>query len=126
MRYLLLCCVEETLQNAMPKSEYDVVIDRTLAYLDELRDSGQLVAAEKLESVRTATTVRVRGGKLATTDGPFAETKEQLGGFFLIDARDLNEAISLASKFPAACLGSIEVRRVMELPRPATTPGARE
>jgi len=73
---------------------------------------GQVMASEALESVATATTVRVRNGKLSVTDGPFAETKEQLAGFYLVEARDLNEAISLAAKIPPARLGSVEVRPI--------------
>ena len=77
--------------------------------------AGLLVAAEALEPVDTATTVRVRGGKVFVTDGPFAETKEQLAGFYLVDARDLNDAIQIASKIPPAREGSVEVRPVREL-----------
>ena len=73
-------------------------------------------AVEQLEPIQTAMSVRVRGGKLAVTDGPFAETKEQLGGFFLISARDLNEAIQVASKFPSVRFGTMEVRPVREIP----------
>ena len=80
-----------------------------------LRQSGYRIAAEALESVQTATTVRVRNGKVSVTDGPFAETKEQLAGFYLIDARDLNEAIQVASKIPAARVGSVEVRPIRQL-----------
>ena len=82
---------------------------------DALRTSGHHIAAEALQSVHTATTVRVRNGKMSVTDGPFAETKEQLAGFYLIDAADLNEAIQLASKIPPARVGSIEVRPTREL-----------
>ena len=76
-----------------------------------VRKNGHYIAAEALQPVRTATTLRVRNGKLSTTDGPFAETKEQLGGFYLVDARDLNEAIQVASRIPPARLGSIESGR---------------
>jgi hypothetical protein len=82
---------------------------------DGLRRSGHHIAAEALESVHSATTVRVRNGKVSVTDGPFAETKEQLAGFYLIDAKDLNEAIQLASKIPPARVGSVEVRPTREL-----------
>jgi hypothetical protein len=100
---------------AVPKPDYDALINETLDYVDSLHESGQLIAAESLEKVQTATTLRVRHGKLSVTDGPFAETKEQLGGFFLIDARDLNDAIRIASKLPPARIGSIEVRPVEDL-----------
>jgi hypothetical protein len=86
-----------------------------LAYDDALRRAGHLVVAHALQPVEAATTVRVRNGKLSTTDGPFAETKEQLGGFILIEARDLNEAIQVAAKIPLARRGSIEVRPIREI-----------
>jgi hypothetical protein len=79
------------------------------------RDSGHLVAAEALQPVHTATTVRVRGGKVTITDGPFAETKEQLAGFYLLDADNLDEALAMAAKIPPATVGSIEVRPIREL-----------
>ena len=86
----------------------------TLAYVEALRKSGHLIVTQALQSARTGATVQVRSGKLSVTNGPFAETKEQLGGFFLIDARDLNEAIQVASRWPSARLGSIEVRPIEE------------
>ena len=117
MKYLLMCCTEEKKFADMPKSEFQVIMEETSAYCESLQKSGHLVVAEPLESVEMAATVRVRNGKVSVTDGPFAETKEQFGGFFLINARDLNEAILVASKFPSARLGSMEVRPVMELHR---------
>ena len=117
MKYLLMCCTEEKKLTAMSKSECDALMNETSAYCEALHKSGQLIVAEALEPVQMATTVRVRNGKLSLTDGPFAETKEQFGGFFLINARDLNEAIQVASKFPSARLGSMEVRPVLELLR---------
>ncbi len=117
MKYLLMCCHEEEQFDAMPKSECDAVMEETMAYCEALKKSGHLIAVEQLEPVETAMTVRVRNGKLSPTDGPFAETKEQIGGFFLINARDLNEAILVASKFPAVRFGSMEVRPVREQPR---------
>ena len=108
MKYLCLVYLEKDKWNAVP--------DRECANCgDGLRRSGQLLAAEPLHPVETATTVRVRNGKVSVVDGPFAETKEQLAGFYLIDARDLNEAIQVASKIPPAREGSIEVRPVREL-----------
>ena len=112
MKYLCLAYEEENKLNALSQSEWAALRDETLTYVDELKKDGYLIAAEPLQSVRTAATVRVRGGKLSITDGPFAETKETLGGFFLINARDLNEAIQVAAKWPSARLGSIEVRPV--------------
>jgi hypothetical protein len=114
MKYLLMCCHEEKKMDAMSKSECDAIMDETSAYCDALQSSGHLIVAEPLEPVQTAVTVRVRNGKLSVTDGPFAETKEQVGGFFLINARDLNEAVQVASKFPSVRFGSMEVRPVME------------
>ena len=117
MKYLLMCCTEEKKLAAMSKSECEALMNETSAYCEALHKSGYLIVAEALEPIEMATTVRVRNGKLSTTDGPFAETKEQFGGFFLINARDLNEAIQVASKFPSVRLGSMEVRPVMELHR---------
>lgn len=112
MKYLCLAYEDENTLNALTRSEWDAMRDETYTYLEELSKKGYLIAAEALQSVRTATTVRVRNGKVSITDGPFAETKETLGGFFLIDANDLNEAIQVASKWPSARLGSIEVRPI--------------
>ena len=115
MKYLLMCCHEEKQFADMPKSEVQVIVDETMAYCEALSKTGTLIASEALEPVEMASTVRVRNGKVSVTDGPFAETKEQFGGFFLINARDLNEAIQVASKFPSARLGSLEVWPVKEL-----------
>ena len=112
MKFLCMAYEEEHKLNALAKSEWEVLRAETLTYVDELKKNGYLITAEPLQSVRTAATVRVRNGKVAITDGPFAETKETLGGFFLINARDLNEAIQVASKWPSARLGSIEVRPI--------------
>jgi len=114
MKYLLFCCHDEKKFDSMSKSECETPMDETSAYCEAHEKGGHLILAEPLESVQTAMTVRVRGGDLSVTDGPFAETKEQIGGFFLINARDLNEAIQVASKFPSARLGSLEVRPVRE------------
>jgi hypothetical protein len=108
MKYLCLVYLE--------KEKWSAVPDRECADCGEgLTNRGLLLAAEPLHPVETATTVRVRNGKVSVTDGPFAETKEQLAGFYLIDARDLNDAIHVASKIPPAREGSIEVRPVREL-----------
>lgn len=88
------------------------------AFTNAIKKSGQYLAGQALQPVQTATTVRVRNGKISTTDGPFAETKEQLGGFYMIEARDLNEAIQVASKIPSAKIGSIEVRPIMTFDQP--------
>lgn len=112
MKYLCLAYESEQTLNALSPSEWDALRRKTLACLEELRQTGRLIAAEPLQSVRTATTVRVRNGRVSLTDGPFAETKETLGGFILIEARDLNEALQVAAKWPSARLGSIEVRPI--------------
>ena len=112
MKYLCLAYEEEKVLNALSRDEWDALRTETLEYVESLRATGQLLSAEPLQSARTAATVRVRSGKLSTTDGPFAETREQLGGFFLIEARDMNEAIQVASRWPSARLGSIEVRPI--------------
>ena len=114
MKYLCLVYVEEKILNTLPKSERQVLSDESMAYCDELKKVGQLIAASPLHPVEAATTVRVRAGKASTTDGPFAETKEQLGGFLMIDVRDLNDAIRIASHFPASRIGSVEVRPMKE------------
>jgi hypothetical protein len=108
MKYLCLVYMDERHPHSVP--------DRECAdYASGLGRRGALIAAEALQPVETATTVRVRNGKVSVTDGPFAETKEQLAGFYLIEARDLNDAIHVASKIPPAREGSIEVRPVREL-----------
>jgi hypothetical protein len=115
MRYVCLVYLIEEDMNAMTKPESDACIEESVAYDDALRKAGYLVVAHALQPIETATTIRVRNGKLSATDGPFAETKEQLGGFMLIEARDLNEAIQVAAKIPVARRGSIEVRPIKEL-----------
>ena len=119
MKYLCLVCMEETKLNGMPKAELDAMIAEHLAYDDTLRRRGNFLTAAALQSVKTATTVRVRQGRTALTDGPFAETKEQVGGFIFIEARDLNEAVEIAARIPSARHGSVEVRPVWELVPPA-------
>jgi hypothetical protein len=115
MKYICLVYLVEKDMSAMTKKEADACVEESLAYDDSLRESGHFVAAHALQPVEAATTIRVRSGKLSATDGPFAETKEQLGGFILIEARDLNEAMQVASKIPMARHGSIEVRPIREI-----------
>ena len=110
MKFVCLACEEESVLNALSRSEWELLRRETLDYVEELRRSGHLIAAEPLQSARTAATVRVRRGKVSITDGPFAETKETVGGFFVIEAADRDEAIRIASRWPSARLGSIEVR----------------
>jgi hypothetical protein len=115
MKYLCLVYLDEKKLDALSGSESQALDDESLAYVEMLRKGGHFVAADALQGTQTATSVRVRSGKVAVTDGPFVETNEQVGGFILIDARDLNEAIQLASKMPAAYLGGLEVRPIKEL-----------
>ena len=115
MKYVCLVYLVEKDMNAMTRNEADACTEESLAYVVALCRGRHLVVAHALEPVETATTIRVRNGKVSATDGPFAETKEQLGGFLLIDARDLNEAIQLAARIPMARRGSIEVRPVRDL-----------
>jgi hypothetical protein len=115
MKYLCLIYFEEQKLNALSTRELDALIDEALAYDEVLRKSGHFMVTQALQSVQAATTLRPQKGKMSITDGPFAETKEQLGGFILIDAKDLNEAIQVASKIPPARLGCIEVRPIKEL-----------
>jgi len=114
MKYLCLIYDEEKKVAAMSKSESDAFMGEYFAFTDAIRKSGHYIGGEALQPVQTATTVRLRNRKLSTTDGPFAETKEQLGGFYFIDARDLNDAIQVASRIPSARTGSVEVRPVVE------------
>lgn len=114
MKYLCLAFEAEETFKKMPRAEWDAVREETLSYVEALRRSGHLIDARPLQSATTAVTLKRRGGKLAVTDGPFAETKEQLGGYFLIEARDLNEAIQIAGQWPGARYGEIEVRPVEE------------
>jgi hypothetical protein len=117
MRYICLVYLVEKEMDAMTKREADTCTEESLAYDDVLRTSGHFVAAHALQPVQAATTLRWRSGKLSMTDGPFAETKEQLGGFLLIEARDLNEALQVAGRIPMARRGSIEVRPIKEITR---------
>jgi len=117
MKYVCLVYGDEFKLDGMSQTEIDALIDDVIANQEELRESGHLILGEALEHVAAATTVRVRNGKLSATDGPFAETHEQLGGFVLIEARDLNEAMQIAGRLPSARIGSIEVRPVIDLMR---------
>ena len=114
MKYLCLIYDDERKMEAMPADEMDALLGEYAAFAEEIGGSGRLLAGEELQPSRAATTVRIRDGRMSTTDGPFAETREQLGGFFLVEARDLNEAIGLAARIPSARTGSVEVRPVAE------------
>ncbi|HUG04049.1 MAG TPA: YciI family protein [Steroidobacteraceae bacterium] len=115
LQYLCLIYSDESQWPGLPKPEYDRVVGEYLACMDDIRKSGHYSGCNRLRPTSSATTVRVRNGRISTTDGPFAETKEQLGGYFLVEARDLNEAIQIAARIPGARYGSIEVRPVMEV-----------
>ena len=115
MKFLFLIYHEEKTLDGLPDGEMQGLVDAALGYMEDLRQSGHFIVSNALQRARTARTVRVRGGKATTTDGPFAETKEQLGGFFLIEAKDLDEACAVAARFPPARIGTIEVRPVQEL-----------
>jgi hypothetical protein len=112
MKYMLLIYMAE---NAMTDDERQQCYVDSTQLTQELHSRGQYIAANPLQPISTATTVRVREGKQLVTNGPFAETREQLGGYFLVDATDLNEAIAIANRIPAARKGTVEVRPVLEL-----------
>jgi hypothetical protein len=114
MKYLCLIYENEGNWATMSKEEGDRVMGEYFAFTNDTKKSGHYLAGDALQPVSTATTVRIRKGKLSTTDGPFAETKEQLGGYYFIEAKDLNEAIQVASRIPAAKTGSIEVRPIQK------------
>ena len=114
MKYLCLAYEDEAIFHELPPEEWQQLRQRTLEYVESLRSRGQLVDARPLQSASKASTVRVREGETRVTDGPFAETKEQLGGFFLIEARDRAEALQIAAGWPSAQLGTIEVRPLEE------------
>lgn len=116
MQYLCLIYDDEKAWEKLPQAESAKIIGEFIDYTEAMKKSGHYVGGNALAPTHTATTVRVRQGKVATTDGPFAETKEQLGGYYLLNARDLNEAIQLAARIPGARFGSVEVRPVMEMP----------
>ena len=114
MKYLCLAYEEERKLNELSHDEWLALREETLAYVETLRKAGRLILTHALQSARTAATVRVRDGERSVLDGPYAETKEQLGGFFLIEAEDLDDAVEVASSWPSARIGSIEVRPIEE------------
>ena len=117
MQYLLLIYGNEADWANLSEAEQGQIFGEYMTYTTQIQQSGNYVAGEALEPVATATTVRVKNGKTLTTDGPFAETREQLGGYYLVEAKDLDEAISLAGRIPGAKHGSIEVRPIMPTPK---------
>ena len=114
MKFMCLAYEEEAKLNALSPSEWAALRDETIAYMETLRESGRLVVTHALQSTPKAATVRVRAGRSSVTDGPFAEAKEVIGGFFVIETRDREEAVELAARWPSARLGAIEVRPIEE------------
>ena len=115
MKYLCLIYQEEKQEANVPRDEIQKAKADFRAFTEDIKKTGNYVGSHGLQHTDTATTLRVRNGKLSTTDGPFAETKEQLGGYFLIDAKDLDEAIGIAARIPGARRGTVEIRPVMEV-----------
>ncbi len=114
MRYLCLIYLNEQAHANMSEQEMGAMMEAYGKYTEELEQAGAMLGGEALQPTETATTVQVRDGKTLTTDGPYAETKEQLGGFYMVEAKDLDEAIAWAAKIPSASDGSVEVRPIME------------
>ena len=113
MKFLCLICAEKVMEH-LSEADADRHFDEYAAFTREIRDRGHYAGCNRLLPVETAITVRVRNGRLSTTDGPFTETKEQIGGYFVVEARDLNEAIRVAARIPGARIGSVEVRPIAE------------
>ena len=122
MKYLCLIYDDEKLFATTPKPEIDKMMSEYRAFGESIKKSGHHLAGYQLQPIDTATTLRSRNGKVSTTDGPFAETKEQLGGFYLIEAKDLNDALQVASRIPSVKTGSIEVRPIVEHPQANAQP----
>ena len=116
MKYLLLIYENEAAFTGLPEAEQGKIFEEYMTYTRNIKKSGNYIGGEALQPISDATTVRVKNGKTVTTDGPFAETREQLGGYYLVEAKDLDEAIKLAAGIPASRTGSIEVRPIMPTP----------
>jgi hypothetical protein len=116
MKYMLLCYDDEQAWEKLGETVHRQAMEEAVQLCHELHAKGQYIKASPLHSVSAATSVRVRDGKPLVTDGPFAETREQLGGFYLIDASNLDEAIGIAARHPGARLGTVEIRPILELP----------
>jgi hypothetical protein len=115
MKFMFTIYHDEDVLDAMPEKEMQALVDSAIEYAEEIRQSGHYIASDALQRTGTARTIRVRAGKASTTVGPFIETKERLGGFFLIEAKDMDEACAVAARFPPARVAVIEVRPVQEL-----------
>lgn len=115
MKYICLAYVGEEVWAEMTEAQRNAAMDEVFAYSDELRANGQLVAAEGLQSARSAATLRIVNGKVSVTDGPYVETKEKIGGIYVLEARDLNHAIQLMSKHPVVRAGGVEIRAAIDM-----------
>jgi hypothetical protein len=115
MKFMFTIYHDPNVLDTMPEKEMQALVDSAIEYAEEIRQSGHYIVSNALQRPRTARIVRVSGDKVSTTAGPFAETKEQLGGFFIIEAKDMDEACAIAARFPPARVGVIEVRPVQEL-----------
>jgi len=115
MRYLMLICSDENQVGSMNETEGSAILAEYGKFMEEMGKRGVLQGGERLQPTSTAATVQVRNGRVLTSDGPFAETKEQLGGYFLVDVKDRDEALEIAAKIPGARLGTIEVRPIWEM-----------
>jgi hypothetical protein len=115
MKFMFTIYHDENTLDAMPETERQALVDSAIEYAEEIERRGHYIASDALQQVRTARTIRVRAGKVSTTASPFAETTEQLGGFFVIEAKDMDEACAVAARFPPARVAVIEIRPVREL-----------
>jgi hypothetical protein len=126
MQYLLMCCIEEKGWEALPQSQRDGVMQQYGAWVQDLCKTGHYLAGAKLQPTANATTVRAKNGKPVVVDGPFAETKEQLGGYHLLECRDLDEALSLARRIPTIAVGGVIEVRPLAFPTPTSARVERE
>ena len=115
MKFMFTIYHDENVLDAMPEKERQALVDSAIEYAEEIRQSGHYIVSNALQRTGTARTIRIRAGKVSTTVGPFVETTEQLGGFFVIEAKDMDEACAVAARFPPARVGVIEIRPVQEL-----------
>jgi hypothetical protein len=115
MKFMFMIYHDENVLDAMPEKEMQALVDSAIEYAEEIRRSGHYIVSDALQRARTARTIRVHPRKVSTNAGPFAETKEQLGGFFVIEATDMDEACAVAARFPPARVGVIEIRPVQQL-----------
>lgn len=119
MKYMLLIYDDEQVWSKLSGTERQQIMGEYRQFSQQIRSGGQYVAGSQLQPTSTATSVRLRNGKALLTDGPFAETREQLGGYYLVDAKDLDEALAIATRIPSARMGTVEVRPLVEVTAPA-------